>query len=363
MRVCFVALSAYGLFDPSRELRHGGAELQMYLLAKQLATIPDIIVYFVTGDVGQSAETMHEGVHVLKASGATDESHMVRKFWEVWRTLQKTQADVFITTTKSNVGFVVSLFCLFNRKKHLHRTANEPDVDDSYIQWPLFKRILYTSMIKNASAIITQQPRHQQLLEKNFHRKSTVIPNSFVIPPDREISLSDKNGVLWVGRNVRAKQPDVLLQLAEKFPDMHFVVVCNESESPFIKNIEATFRALNNVEFYHTIPFEEIQAFYNRAKVFISTSLHEGFPNTFIQAGLGKTPIISLHVNPNDMFNQYACGIWAKGNYEVFENSLGELMQNDTRYTKYSEGVFAYVQQNHDINKNSTILVQLLKNI
>lgn len=360
-KVCFVSLSAHSVFDQSQSTRQGGAEIQMYLLAKEIAHDGEMDVAFIIGDTNKKREITHPDFPVLIAQSTTEESPLLSKIKGVWVALKRENADMYLTTTKSNVSIVVALFCILYRKKHIHRTANQPDVDESYRKWPIFKRILYQFMIRNASTIIVQHKEHQELLKKNYRKNSVIVKNGFDLSTVMPTSISQKQGVLWVGRNVKAKQPDIILSLAQRLGDVPFIIICNTSENPYIPNLKEQCEALPNVHFLEYIPLGEIQDFFSKARVFVSTSIHEGFPNTFIQAGLSGTPIISLNVNPNNMFDTHPCGIYTKGDFDLLERSLDTLLTNDTLWNSLSKGIVSYVQENHDIKKNSKILIDLLK--
>ena len=67
----------------------------------------------------------------------------------------------------------------------------------------------------------------------------------------------------------------------------------------------------------------QIQKKISEAKILINTSLFEGFPNTFLEAGLQKTPIISLHSNPDNILNKLQAGYCVNGS---FKNLFQKLM-------------------------------------
>lgn len=359
MKVCFVGLSAYSMFDSSQSRRQGGAEVQMYLLAREMALYPDMEISFVIGGDADIQNTTND-ILLLQAHKIRESTFIVKKVISIWNCLTKSQADVFITTTKSNVSFIVSLYSLVYGKVHIHRTANDPDVDESYEKWPFYKRIIYRFVIKNASTVITQHHLHKKLLKLNYDKDSIVIKNGIEIPAKRDSDGMTKQGVLWVGRNVKAKQPDIMIQVCNKMPNVQFTIVCNDSNEPYIPRLQGQLTDLPNVIFHEYVQFESIQNLYDNARLFLSTSLHEGYPNTFIQAGMAGTPIISLHVNPDQMFDTRQCGIVVDGDVDLFIKTIYELLEDDRTFAIMSDSIYEYMIDNHSIKKNSKILRELL---
>src|SRR5258706_10852998 len=50
--------------------------------------------------------------------------------------------------------------------------------------------------------------------------------------------------------------------------------------------------AISNVEFTGFLPLPRVEPYFDRARVLVNTSLHEGMPNTFLQAGAGGVPTV-----------------------------------------------------------------------
>ena len=86
IRVCFVALEAYPLFNPTVEAVFGGAEVDLYYLATELAKDKDFEVSFVVGDYGQEPMEIREGITLIKC---VDVKHNLflgsRRIWKALR--------------------------------------------------------------------------------------------------------------------------------------------------------------------------------------------------------------------------------------------------------------------------------------
>lgn len=107
-------------------------------------------------------------------------------------------------------------------------------------------------------------------------------------------------------------------------------------------------KEIANLEFLPRVGFHQIDAYFQRAKVFVNTSDSEGFPNTFIQAGKWRTPILSLNVNPDGFLDRYRCGKCAKGDWDQFVGMLTELAEPEAQ-KDYGQNARRYVEEHHDI--------------
>jgi len=177
---------------------------------------------------------------------------------------------------------------------------------------------------------------------------SMVVPNAHHLPT---LSEKDRDIVLWVSRSDDFKRPYLFLDLVQQNQDKKFVMICpqatNDKNYELLVDRAKTFR---NLEFIKRVEFEKIDSYFQRAKLLVSTSDSEGFPNTFIQACKSATPILSLCVNPDDFLNRFECGMCADDDWDKFIKSF-ELMLQPENFVKYSRNARKYVEEKHDITK------------
>jgi len=137
------------------------------------------------------------------------------------------------------------------------------------------------------------------------------------------------------------------LALAAQYPQYAFELIMNRSnESIFDKILQ---EAPPNVRIIERVPFDEIEPYFARARVLLNTSVFEGFPNTFLQAGKYGVPVLSLQVDPGKLIGEKHCGIMVGGNHQLLSDGLKKLMEDNEFHQICSANIKKYVYENHGL--------------
>lgn len=84
----------------------------------------------------------------------------------------------------------------------------------------------------------------------------------------------------------------------------------------------------------------------SNAKALINTSYYEGFPNIYLEAWGTGVPVISLTVNPGDIFNKYKLGICCNGDL----NRMKLCIEANETNRFHKDELRAYVEKFHDFS-------------
>ena len=193
---------------------------------------------------------------------------------------------------------VIAAFCRRHRRRSVYAAASDVDFLPEK-QAVRFRRDrwMFEYGVRHADAIIVQNAFQQESCFENYGRRTTVIPSAYAPPPG---ATADENGsVLWVGTIRDYKQPELLLEIARRLPQHRFVMVggaggWRAQDVRYFEGVKREARALRNVEFAGFVPYAGVEAYFNRARVFVNTSRFEGFPNTFLQAWARGVPTVSF---------------------------------------------------------------------
>jgi len=235
------------------------------------------------------------------------------------------------------------------RKKFIYSVANKPDVDSSK-SGLIYK--IFRFGLKHADYVIAQNYEQIDLLKqlkiKNPSR-ALVLKSGYPLRKNG-IDITSKSDILWVGRTVNWKRPELFLKLALVFKNRNFKMICTKYvNQEYWEDIKKLAENIPNLKFIEFVKFSEIEDYFRKAKVYINTSIYEGFPNTFLQAFKYETPVLSLNVNPNNIFDKYNIGYYCNDNFNLLKEKLFELMQNSALQEMIGRDAYSYVRKFHDI--------------
>ncbi len=366
IKICFFSPSSYPYFYKNTGVTSGGAELQMSLIAKELAQIDKYEVCFFIADHGQPKEDYVEGVKLIRAFSLPKQEGIVSKFIKAVKyffLLVKHSPDVVISTTANSIVGLTAFYKYLLKYKFIYRTAGKIDVELEWIKENAILGKIFRYGLKKADKIIVQNKEQQPILQKYIGKNATVIKN--IVGSSYNVDNQNKGFVLWVGRFAEVKRADIFIKLAALLPEEKFVMICNHDQSESWKALERKIQQTTNLEFTDRVDFSEINKYFNNAKILVNTSSSEGFPNTFLQAAAAKTPIVALNVNPDNFLNNYNCGVCCNNDFNMLVATVNELINNKGKAKLMGENAYNYLLKNHNpqvIIPRLTELIDLVVN-
>ena len=248
-------------------------------------------------------------------------------------------------------------FCKNNNKKYIQFIASDEELNTDSQNKLGLKIENISDVINNATKIIVQNTTQKDLLFKNFSKESYLLKNPVVI--NKKFNPNPKNNlIIWVGKSNTIKQPEIFVELARINPDLNFCMVCSIGSSEIHSKVKNNLPV--NLSFIERISLSDVENLISKAKVFVSTSLFEGFPNTFLQAANYGLPVLSLIVNPDNYLTKYKCGFVCSNDLNELSDKLNILLKDDTLYNQYSKNHFEYLKSNHDAEEVVNNLLDLI---
>lgn len=400
IKVCFIGLYTYPLFNPDCVSPFGGSEVRVSILAKELAHRGNVDVAVITFDHDQPATETRDGVQIISwtgwhcpdpvpppetnakagrrgavpamgikiksimravirplresmdrftAFGRIDSHFIPRSRTAVF---DAADADIYIVPGNSELSAELAYYCREKGKKSVLLAGSDidfaPDIgtDRSYQTPSGATGFLMRYAIAYMDAFILQTERQRRLLQEHFQREGVVIRNPMDV--GQKFSRAENPAmILWVGKSDGIKRPELALDLAEIFADYAFTLLLSLSSTQIHNDVLARAKGMANVTILPYIPYEQVEEYYAKAGLLINTSLFEGFPNTFLQAAKYGVPILSLNVDPGGMLTEHGCGRFCNGNFEAMKSALVELMKGDVRARVGVNGL-EYVRKYHD---------------
>lgn len=375
IRICFAMPGCYPLFRPEIQETFGGSEVELYNMALYFSSRQDFHVDFLVGDYGQNPLETYQNITLYKLKYMCPETtrnpiHKVLKIVYLIKTLFQNQSDIYITKTAGEMlGWLVLVSKWLRGKKVAFRMGSDRDTDLRY--WKsrsLRLYLLYRLGLENCDLILCQSDFQQAQLYKTCRLIGKVIKNVFCLEPGY---THIKDYVLWVSRCMALKRPLLFLELARRIPNEKFIMIMpvnreskvysDERITALSRRIAEEAREIPNLTLIDFVPFDEIQSYYNHAKIFVNTSDFEGFPNSFIQACMGRTGILSLKVDPDGFITKNNLGLCCGDDFEAAVSFIQNL--NSSMVYEYGKNAFDYVSKNHDIRKTAPRYVRLFEKL
>ena len=359
IKIGILCASCYPLFDRNCKEGFGGAEVDMYNLGIYLSKKPRFEVIFYVGDYGQKENIIYNqniSLKKIRMFGWNNKtiSQKIIFYSTLIKTLLSSKADVMLTEMANDmVGWAGIFFKKIRGKKFIHRLASDQDTfyNDRAVSGRWLTHHMYRLGLENADVIFSQTNKQKLLLKENMGFESKIVPNGF---PFKETDIKTKSYILWVGRAVDIKRPHLFIDLAKSVPSKDFIMIMPfagqeisiETKQRIEKHLEEG-KSLKNFKYIDYVPFLDIQPYFDKASLLVNTSEYEGFPNTFIQACMGSTPIASLAVNPDSFITENDVGIYCNEDFNKLIDFVRDLDDNGIK--KYGQNSKKYFLKNHSI--------------
>jgi len=349
MKICLVAPKAYPLFNPdAKNVKNpfGGSEVDLYLLALELAKDTNFKVSFITADYGQKDGEIIQNVKIIKSLDFNE--NLLKGAARIWRAMRKADAKIYMLKTASPGVPLAAFFCLLHHRVFAYRTASEQECNGRYIRAHPLLGSAFRFSLRMAKFVFTQNITDRENLQRTTGVSSIFIRNGHYI---NKLDKKNHDIILWVARSSPEKKPELFINLAERMPHEKFVMICPRAlGDEKYEQLISRAQTIQNLDFIPQVPFHQINEFFQRAKVFVCTSEREGFPNTYIQACKAATPILSFNVNPDNFLTEYDCGLCCNGDETRLAEAL-KVMLAENRYVELGRNGRKYAEENHDITK------------
>ena len=341
-------------FENSGFRNLGGAELQSYMLAKELDKRGFDICLILKENVSPSGNIKRLVISKKK----------VIRILSVFRAMNRINSDLYYQRTGGFITGIVALFCMLKGKKFVVHISNiNQCCKDSPKDKNFAIKAFYRWALKRAARIIVQTQNQKAALKANFGRESVIIRNMMQTSSQ---SHSKENMVLWVGTVNKRKRPEIFLKLAQAMPECKFVMIGgsgDESNKEFYRKMQSEAGEISNLEFLGFRPLDETERYFQRCKVFVNTSsMDEGFPNTYLQAWANHAPVVALEFDPDETIRKNSIGM-RSGNASKLAADVRLLMENEKVRKEMGLKARSYVEKNHKVNKITEEFIELFEGI
>lgn len=369
--ICLIGLDCYPVLTNSSSNDYiGGESVQISLLAKSFAEL-GYDVSIICGDYGQPAIEMIDGIRVIRAfkagTGFPIIRFLYRRIYCFMKALKIADSKIYFQSCSGYITGLVALHCQLskNDKTFIFRVASDADcIPNQHISTNYWQRALYNYGLKKANIVSVQSTTQQDLLYKNYNINSTPI-NMIVEEPSLHKDITKDIDLIWIGNIRKVKRPELLFEIAHLLPNYKFLIIGGPlpGEEDYYNEVKIKADRITNIIFKGFIPYHEVGGFFERAKILINTSEIEGFPNTFLQAWIRKTPVISFF-DPDNIIKNEKLGD-SPIDIEDMKNSIENILNNKDELSEVGTRCESFAKNNYSsiavankyisiINKQST---------
>ena len=339
------------VWDPAAPCAAGGAELQAALMARALSRLGHRSI-LLGADTGQQDGVEWQGIRV-RNGGHYETGKLVdtvRAWFKIHRILKEERPDVVVVYGWTALLYVLAWWRKIVPFKLAFVCALDAEIDGEFLGSNPLRGLLFHRGMRLADARLSIT--EDQAVAFRSQSMSCQVTRLLVADRSPTATASKTLELLWVARCEEVKRPALFLDLAQKLPWARCRMICAPHDRVLWQEMQARAACLPNVEFLEGVPYAEIQNHFDAAKIFVNTSSHEGVPNTFIHAGLGRTGIASLEIDPDKMFDSFAAGVMARGNFEDLTSGVQRLLGEPAVLHAAASESTRFVGEWHDNDRN-----------
>jgi glycosyltransferase involved in cell wall biosynthesis len=353
--ICFVAPALYPVIAGRAEFGVvGGAEVQQAFIARQLVA-RGYRVSVISQDYGQRDGEMVQGMRVLKTFRSDQGLPGVRaihpRFTGLWAALRRADADVYYQRSSAMTTGVMSVFCRRHGRRCIYAGAADVDFipgrEKIRASW---YRAMFRYGLRHVDRVIVQNASQVQAARANHGIEPVLVPSMFVPPVEARATAANRE-VLWCGMMREVKRPDLFLELARRMPEVPFRMVGGPVASADGRQAWARIRreaaALPNLHLDGFLPYEVADALYPAARVFVNTSVSEGFPNTFLQAWSRGVPTLAFVDVGTRAQGEPVSGVCR--DIDDMHRQLSALLTDEVAWTGASQRVRKHFEAHHSV--------------
>lgn len=303
MKICFVISN----------LRGGGAERVISVLSSHFADFYDTsLVYF---EQEKPFYELNPKINLISLK--TPKNRILKILYKIFKIRKISAKHDIIISFMDTTNILVLFSCAFLGKKIF--ISEHSSYDAIGFKLGLLRRIFYP--FSNGLSVLSKQ----DFKYFNFVKNKAIIYNPFAFYKEfsEQENFNKENLIIFVGRLEDIKGCDIFLN-ALKIADLKDFRVEILGDGSQKNELESLAKNLNiNVKFLGSI--KDIQNFYKRAKIIVSSSKSEGLPNVLIESIFYKCLRVATPTNgAKELINDGVDGFLSK---DFSPNELAKSIQ------------------------------------
>lgn len=305
---------------------------------------------------GGPDDEVRDGVRIMKVCPPAAGLPVIRFFHPRWtalnRAMARADAAIYYQNCAEATTGQVALWAHRHHRRFVFSVASDPECDPRLpILTSLRERVLYRRGLELADGIITQTETQQHMLRAGFGLESTPLRMPSDVHADTDFTTLHRQregrfSVLWVGRVMPVKRPEMLIEIARALPDILFHLIGGADQDPaYWQSVEVRAREVPNVILHGRKDRVDILPLYRSCHLLLCTSTHEGFPNTFLEAFAHGLPVLTT-IDPDGLIERERLGAHCL-DVDAFVRTIRMLAADRELLTCKAAAAWTYYYEQH----------------
>jgi glycosyltransferase involved in cell wall biosynthesis len=326
----------------------GGAETQVYLIARALASRGRSVGIVALEESGPLPDKV-DGVWVIGRPPWTGNRGIWGRLIEglvTIRTLLRLDTAVFVQMSAGVTTGLVALVARVKRRRFIYSSMNVIDFDYQDLEPSRIKLGLYHLGVRLANDIVVQTEEQASLCRQRFGRSSRVVKSV------AQLAVRDKSAgetLLWIGRLAFYKRPLSFIELARRLPKAPFRMVGVDARAGTAlgREVARAAQEVPNLELLPPRPRADLVRLIESAVAVVNTADYEGMPNIFLEGWSLGVPALALTHDPGGVIEREGLGGFAEGSEERLLMLAKELWETRGQQEGIAERCRAYIRREH----------------
>lgn len=340
---------------------NGGAELQArYLVDALLATGRYAVTYVARNAPKGGSVPGYEVVRVGRGGGR---GGLVADAPSLYRALASIRPEIIYQRVGGAYTGICAAYAGRSGCRMVWHIASDADVVPQPVDLSTaglrqgVERYLLRFGIRRAAAIVAQTQSQAEMLKRHHGRSpDAVVPNFHPSPASR----SKKNGqftVAWVANFKPVKRPEVFVRLAERLGSyrIRFVMAGRIGSDLRTRRLIDRVSRLSQLEYVGELTQGAAERLLASSHLLVNTSQYEGFPNTFVQAWMRRTAVVSLTVDPDGVLVKRGLGVLA-GSEDGLCQAVAGFLEQPRRLERLTEKARRYALAVHGLDNAQGVI-------
>ena len=323
--------------------RRGGAEYQCDIISKELCELGyDVSYVFVTD---KHENQIHQGVKLLpikrKRKIIPGKNHF-QYFFSVFKKLSESKPDViYIRNLNAFIG-IAAFYKLYSKTKIALHIAVASDLHklkynflSRYFLSLLLNNLLMKLGIKSTDIVFGQEKWHISKFQDlygdkgfSFLRVNKLYETQLLASAKR---VGSPKNIVWIGNIKPVKRIDLLFDIADELKNEDVIInVIGRNDFNGIEKKEFINKLdyYENVKYHGSLEYDAVLNILSKAHCLAHTSDYEGgAPMVFVESWSLFTPVISLNVNPDNIFENFK-NCFSNGDFDDLVCNIKETLNN-----------------------------------